>query len=372
MKNKEDILEDNQETRREKKAREFYEKYLKFNPHYKIRNFRAYVSFTKDINWRHIEFERYIIKPPPNEIFIDPYSGEYSCTILANLCSLTNIPYQLKNLVKYKKKSKRKCVLVGRGIARHNLKTKWWYNKKEGYYTNYKFDYPAFNEKYKGSPRFWREPGLGRFFGFEFEWKFPSYERKIEFANLVKSDFKPFICEKDGSLDNGSPNGPSLELITNPLTFKQFNKIERLFLAAKDHGCHIPNDNYGWHITINVCGFCNHQIRRLIYAINYRPLRKFWLSLAQRDTSKEEKDWAKFERYFSIEDVSIDTFRARHAEKDHFYAAYLRPSMKSVEIRFLKSIVDFSHFSITMDVMKKLYDWAKSDKPIEDYVRYYS
>lgn len=347
----------------------FYKKYLRFEknrrPKYRAINaYRAITDIPLCSKWTVDSYFK--LKVPPGELFYDAADKIiYPTMVPHSRCALTGKFYTSKNLVNFQRKKGGKIVQVSIIIARSKLKTKWWFDKRRKVYTAFKFDYDAYSPKYKGSPRFWRQPNKGLYLGFEFELKFPCFDTKINFSDYVKTHFQPFICEKDGSLDGGDPNGPSMEIITNPLHYKDLGKVSNFLQECLRFGGHVPNENYGLHVTVNMSELSPFSIKRFIYAVNYPRLRRFLISLAERDLSSNVKDWAKFEDYPTVGDVSIETFILRHANKDHFYAAYLRPNLRSVELRFFKSTVDFSKIATIVGVVKKIYDWSISSESID-------
>ncbi len=241
-------------------------------------------------------------------------------------------------------------------INRRDVPLTAYYNKMELCYCNYQYDYPAFN-KYKFSPRFWKSPHAHqRMFGFEFEFLFPSFDEKINFAHEIKEFHRPCICEKDGSLDGGSMTGPSLELITPPYSYAMSkNKCRQLLLLAKKHGAVEPPSNYGLHITVNVN---NAVADKMIYIINHHILREFLLDLSHRGRDHDQH-YYKFQDYSSFEAVcKIGHIQRWEAHPpDHFYATYLRPH-GGLELRFFKSTVDFSHFRRILKVVNSIRSFA--------------
>ncbi len=258
----------------------------------------------------------------------------------------------LNDAVKYRESEDTKLRIVNR----RSVPLTAYFNKMESCYCNYQYDYPAFN-KYKFSPRFWKSPhAYQRMFGFEFEFLFPSFDEKINFANEIKELHRPCICEKDGSLDGGSMTGPSLELITPPYSYAMSkNKGRQLLLLAKKHGAIEPPSNYGLHITVNVN---NAVADKMIYIINHHILREFLLDLSNRGRNHDQ-NYYKFQSYSSFEEVC----QINHAQRweahppDHFYATYLRPS-GGLELRFFKSTIDFSKFRRILKVVNSIRSFA--------------
>lgn len=353
----------------------FYIKHFRFNcKNIKYRAIKAYKNITKSIEFECWSKDLYYgISVPPDEFFVDPENEVEYPTVYGKPCSLTGRIHHIANLVKFQRTPKSKIKLVSKAIAKNNLNKKWWFDKERKIYTAYKFDYKSFSPKYKGSPRFWRQPPKGLFLGFEFEMRFRSLGDKLQLSEEIKRDFRPCICEKDGSLDDGSPDGPSMEIITHPIHYKNLDIINLLLDRCKEYGAHIPNDDYGLHTTVNMAGVEFNAIQRFIFAINHPDLRTFFIRLAERDTSTNlslgKKDWAQFESYDSPMDVSKHTFMARHSVKDHFYAAYLRPNLVSIELRFWKSTVDFSKITTIVAVIKEIYNWSLSNDEIIDLYR---
>lgn len=270
-------------------------------------------------------------------------------------CDISGQYFSVDSVVRFFDSPTSICKLVGRSYVR----PEWWWYKKKSCYTSYKFEYLPF-DGYKKSPRFWKNPDSDlNVLGFEFEWRFNSLSDKLAFANAVYNKHRPCICEKDGSLDNGSMNGPSLEVITPPWTFDEARKnVAKLLHTARLNNITEPGDGYGLHITVNCCS--KIMIDRIIFLVNNQVLRDFWISLAGRDTSLVEKDYAKFIHYDNLRRAGgIDHLsRWNSSPVDHFYATFLRKN-SSIELRFFKSSIDISRIESILKIVKRLVFFCK-------------
>lgn len=261
---------------------------------------------------------------------------------------------------------------VCRDLARCKIKTDWWYDKARDVYTDFLFDYPAYNERYKGSPRFWRQPGDREVYGHEFELKFASYGDKLAFANQIKDKYRPCITEKDGSLDGGLVDGGSLELITPPWSYEEsLANLSGIFSLAQTHQVRMMNNGYAWHITVNLLN-ASDPVRagnRLMTLFNDPSLRIFWQQIARRYSQINHstgRNYCKFEDGASM-DKGIWMHRWGQNPIDHYYVTFLRKCGTAIEIRLLKSTVDFSVFSATLDIIRAAWLWAKGSEPLESW-----
>jgi hypothetical protein len=252
----------------------------------------------------------------------------------------------------------------------------WFYDKMNKHYTNYEFDYPAFSESYKGSPRFWKAPKTEECYGIELELLFPSFENKINFANGIKKYYKPWVCEKDGSLDGGSPVGPSLELIGPPLgIYELFDALDGIYKLIATHGGLEPLKNYALHITTNIQNSTVPEIHgaRYMAIVNSVNHRHFWTKIAKRnnpynrETGKYYANWLDFNDNDISQLMCRETWNYRWAEKpiDHYYATFLRKGGKSIETRIFKSSNDLNWVKAVLWLNYITWNYAKNDEPIE-------
>ncbi len=272
---------------------------------------------------------------------------------------------------KSKKKTRRLVVL---GLARQKLKTEWWYNK-EGYYTNHLFDYPAYNPRYKASPRFWRSPGEKEVYGHEFELKFASLDHKIGFATRIKEHFAPCITEKDGSLDDGETDGGSLELITPPWSYEEsLKQVSQIFSLAQEFNPKAMNNGYAWHVTVNLANAADIDTAglRLMQIFNYPIHRAFWQSIARRPSAINPATGRNYCKFEDDVTMSYRTWNKRWASTpvDHYYATFLRKCGRAIEIRLLKSTLDFQIFAATLEIVKAAWDFSKGSAPIESWLKH--
>lgn len=305
-----------------------YKNYLDGNPSYSlIRDIRCtYCDFTKEY-----------------------YSGD-----IVQVCLLIQNQY-----VDFKA-----CV----GYAQEKLKNEWWYSKASGQYSNFEFDYPPFNNKYKGSPRFWRDPDNRECYGHELELKFASFEHKLLFADAIKLNYKPCITEKDGSLDQGLVDGPSLELITPPLSYEDsISKIGSILQIAKYYSVQEANNGYAWHVTVNLLNSENYQLSgmRMLSLFNDKNLRIFWQQIARRPSEANPITGRNYCKFEDKPTMSHKVWRPRWEAHpiDHYYATFLRKCGHALEIRLLKSTNDINVFTSTLELIRGAWMWAKgSDK----------
>lgn len=297
--------------------------------------------------------------------FLVKYGDEICYTWDFSRCPFT------KRLIKDCPKSARykygpnQITLVDTDYAKSMARHTWWYIPGPRFYSSKQESYYAI-ERYKKAPRYWRAPGNELVFGHEFEiaFEFPG-DRQI-FATNIYNKFKPVICELDSSISQVL----GLEVITPPWNLdNDLPKIKGLFNLMSDYNSLIPNDSYGWHITVNCLAVKNIMpltaAGRLIYAINLPSLRKKWLELGRRDpASNPTRNFAQFEDDCKKE-LNIAAWASRHKESpvNHYFAAFLRKNLASVEIRFIKSTVDFNIFLDTMKTIQKLWAWADSKSP---------
>lgn len=283
------------------------------------------------------------------------YYHEGIPTAILATCAITGQIDIFTEFKRFKDKPKSAMCLVHRNA----ISPEWWWWKQNRTYVNYQYEYEYY-DAYKRSPRFWKNPAIDEMkFGFEFELEFRTLNDKLRFAKAIYKHHKPCICEKDGSLDDGLMDGPSLELITPPMGYEEgLEKVNAILSLARQHFVKPPRNGYGWHITINTTGLS--MANRIIYLINHEALHPFWLHLARRDTSKAPKDYAKFIHYPCINDVFGINHVVRWQSKpvDHFYAAFMRQN-GAIELRFIKSSVDFSQIESTMKIIKRLYMFCR-------------
>lgn len=258
-----------------------------------------------------------------------------------------------------------------KGYAKERALVDWWYDRINDRYTNFTFDYPSYT-LYKRSPRFWRAPGNGvEAYGHEFEIRFPSYADKIEFSKEIKQDFRPCVCEKDGSLDSGAEDGPSLELITPPLSWDDSHKlVEKLFTLAKKYKARITSDGYAWHVTINLRDSPNFVLSgaRFMYLVNHPDLREFWEKTARRKSKVNARTGKNYCEYYycGMDGMDLDRWRDLWRERpiNHYWATFLRPCKDAIELRICKSTLDFSVFKDTMAIIRETWLLAKSEEKI--------
>lgn len=256
--------------------------------------------------------------------------------------------------------------------SKHN--NGWFWDEEKERYTNTLPDYPAYNPRYKYSPRNWPEPAKEEVYGHEWELKFPSYAQKLKFAEAVKATHKPCITEKDGSLDGGAADGPSLELITPPWSFNDSltNLAQLARLARKNNGLgHKAGTGYAWHITLNLLS-AKDPIKagsRFCCLINHPRLRKFWQLIARRQSSynhENDKEYARFEDMTVEDALHIPKWEHRWAKKpvDHYYATFFRKGGKAVELRILRSTLNIDTITATMHLVRSAWLFAQTDLDI--------
>lgn len=250
----------------------------------------------------------------------------------------------------------------------------WFWDEQNYWYTDTLPDYPAYNPRYKYSPRNWSEPKNEEVFGHEWELKFPSYSQKIKFAEAVKASHKPCITEKDGSLDEGTPDGPSLELITPPWSFNEsLANLTQLSKLARKYGGlgHKAGTGYAWHITLNLLS-AKDPIKagaRFCCLINHPRLRKFWQLIARRQSSYNDangKEYAKFENITIKDALDPPKWEHRWNKKpvDHYYATFLRKGRRAIELRILRSTLNIDTIIATMHLVKSAWIFAQTDLDI--------
>lgn len=297
--------------------------------------------------------------------FVYTESGTYVCDILG--VKFVGKPVRLLFLKENGEVVKK---IVNKEYAKLRCKNDWWYDKLNEVYTNFQFDYPSYT-MYKKAPRFWRHPGDKEAYGHEFEIKFPSYDEKILFANEIKDKFRPCICEKDGSLDLGNADGPSLELITPPLGYDASHSlVSELFDLAKKYKARIPSDGYAWHVTLNLRDASNYITAgaRFMYLVNHPSLRQFWEGIARRKSKVNARTGRNYCQYIDLglEGMDLRYWGSLWAERpvNHYWATFLRQTGDAIELRICKSTLDFSVFSHTMSVIRKTWELAKSSEEI--------
>lgn len=271
------------------------------------------------------------------------------------------------------------CVTYARNKVANE---EWILDKKDKRYKNYMFDYDAFSHSYKGSPRFWKNPKTEECYGIELELKFASYDHKIHFANAIKANHKPWICEKDGSLDNGSPNGPSLELIGPPLPLDKLNEdIENICQLLKEHNVRSLSKNYALHITTNINNASDPVLAgaRYMALINHPHYRDFWIKVAGRQDSFNPNTGKNYAAWMNIPNniidfMSNDLWVPRWSSKpvDHYYATFLRKGANGIETRIFKSQSKPAILKNILLLNKLAWDFAKSDVPIECWITFIS
>lgn len=298
-------------------------------------------------------------------------AGSISYSLTAPIpCFFLNVPFfsDLSHYYYKNSNNQTEMAYINTTYGIERAKTDIWYDKRNRTFYGFKYEYPVYTG-YKRAPRFWRDPGATDSFGFEFELKFPSYEHKISFATEIYAKHKPCICEKDGSLDGGIEDGPSLELITPPLSYQDSLQLggDLLNLVNKYKG-EVPNDWYAWHITINLMGADDptQAGERFMRIINLRSLRDFWQKVARRKSEinpETGKNYCKFEQRSVMMDIEV--WRDRWAERpiNHYWATYLRTNGRSIELRICKSVVDFNEFSTILDIINTTWQYAKSNTP---------
>ena len=261
-------------------------------------------------------------------------------------------------------------------------KQELFYDKMNGKYTNYQFDYPAFSNTYKGSPRFWKLPEKQEVFGIELELRFKSYQHKLDFAKAIKDNMRPWICEKDGSLDDGSPEGPSLELVGPPLSLHELKKsVDDIGTLLTEFKASKPNNTYALHITTNIKNASNPILAgaRFMAVINDQKYRDFWIKAAGRPdsynphTGKSYAQWLRVGKNIQ-ELMSPDLWNPRWAQKpiDHYYATFLRKGGSSIETRIFKSSITPSLIKNRISLIAYLWKFAKSKDSIDSWIEYIS
>lgn len=261
-------------------------------------------------------------------------------------------------------------------------KQELFYDKMKSKYTNYEFDYPAFSNTYKGSPRFWKLPEKQEVYGIELELRFKSYPHKLDFAQSIKNSMRPWICEKDGSLDDGSPEGPSLELIGPPLSLDELKgSVDNIGELLTEHKASKPNNTYALHITTNINNAKNPILAgaRFMAIINDEKYRDFWTKAAGRpdsynpNTGKSYAQWLKVGK--NIQDLMSPSFwNPRWAQKpiDHYYATFLRKGGTSIETRIFKSSITPSLIKNRISLIAYLWRFAKSNESMDNWIDYIS
>lgn len=319
------------------------------------------------------------------ECFIDgrsTYAAKVYDGLYIGRDAINNIPIALTNLVQVSLQDggiKYTC----KTFARDKVgKEEWILDKKDKVYKDYMFDYDAFSKTYKGSPRFWKNPKTEECYGIELELKFASYDHKLAFAQDIKDKHKPWICEKDGSLDNGSPNGPSLELIGPPLSLQRLNDdIGNICELMKKHEVQPLSKHYALHITTNINNAGNPTLAgaRYIALINHPEYRNFWIQAAGRKDSYNVNTGKSYAAWMDIPDNITDLMsnnlwvpRWSSHPVDHYYATFLRKGAKGIETRIFKSQNKESTINYILLLNKLAWNFAKSDVPIECWITFIS
>lgn len=262
-------------------------------------------------------------------------------------------------------------------------KQELFYDKMNQVYKNYEFDYAAFSHTYKGSPRFWKNPEKEEVFGIELELKFKNYESKIGFAESIKKQMKPWICEKDGSLDEGSPDGPSLELIGPPLSFEALkDSVNKISCLLDEFNCRKPTNTYALHITTNINNAKNPILAgaRFMAIVNDHKYRDFWIKAAGRIDSYNPVTGKSYAQWLKVDDDDINKlmnpifWNLKWAQKpiDHYYATFLRKGGNSIETRIFKSANTPSLIINRISLIAYLWRFSKSNEKLSNWLDYIS
>lgn len=211
-----------------------------------------------------------------------------------------------------------------------------------------------------GGVKAFKKPS-GEAFGIEIEMCFPDedlfkgIERKLAFAEWVRSNHPDWITERDGSLEDscrgtrGSARAVNqyedhnLELVSPPLTENQLKKQLPLIInKAIELGAQTRKigDWYGLHVTSNIFGpAIRKSACKMISTVNARKYRQFWHAVSNRPKSAVLKRYAPF-----LEVNKENALEVALNRGNHYMAAYPRTdSGGAVEIRIFQANIDIDY-----------------------------
>lgn len=211
---------------------------------------------------------------------------------------------------------------------------------------------------------------VGEAIGIEIEVKFtpktkvakiiPDYITKLYFSKWLHDNFPSWICERDGSLEEGH-QAPGLEMISPPMTVENLNKeLEIILPKCVEMGgvgfkASSNNISYGIHITQNLYG--NNKLRdgnRYIYLVNSINLRPFWQAAARRSGPK-------FDKYSGFQLLDGPNYAMDTQSYDHYRSVYPRDN-SAVETRIFRSNLDVSAVKCMIEVCVLGMNYCKNVK----------
>ncbi len=206
-------------------------------------------------------------------------------------------------------------------------------------------------------------------FGIEIEMKFPTVFSKLRFSHYVGTNFKNWITERDGSLEDfGNAGDGGLELVSPPLPFNTLAAQLKTILAEarKQKGLgHGAGVYYGIHINVNIYGDDKESTaRRFICLINDPNLRYFWETMSRRRGS------ASMQKYCAFKNVAYDSCLRSEAD-GHYRATYYRTDRNGyptncVEVRIFRSNLKFPSVKISIEITKLALDFAMNKANVLD------
>lgn len=230
--------------------------------------------------------------------------------------------------------------------------------------------FPTYFVDHSGANKKGYKTPQGEAFGIEIEMKFPNVFSKLRFSNFVGTNFRGWITERDGSLeDKGNSGDGGLELVSQPLNYKTLcTQLDPILTKARsENGIgHDAGVFYGIHINTNIYGDNQERTaKRLICLINDPVLRNFWEIMSRRRGSKASEEYCQFKN------VTFDTC-LRTESDGHYRATYYRTNngvpTNCVEVRIFRSNLKLASVKISLEIVKLTLDYSLLDNSnIEDY-----
>lgn len=190
---------------------------------------------------------------------------------------------------------------------------------------------------------------------------------KLRFAEFIYDNLPEWTCERDGSLEDNASDGyvtANLELVSPPLSYQAIvRQLSAIIPVAQKYKAFTYDTFFGLHITANLGKSNDKSAERFIDIINSNP--KFWDKASGRPGSKYLKKYAPFYNLSSFGGV-YDLYHSG----SHNYAVFPRNDKGSaVEVRIFKCEIDLQYLKDKLDLVRSVYQYAKSDKDIKDYYK---
>jgi hypothetical protein len=243
-----------------------------------------------------------------------------------------------------------------------------------------------FKEHSPGNNKSFVKP-TGEAFGIEIEMSFKpntgdqyiGAANKLNFANWVHDNYPNWICERDGSLEEGNKGNAGLcglELVSPPLTFDEaITNLPIILDKARSLGAKafIPNNEFfGIHVTTNLYGKTATKTGdKIVYLVNNKIFREFWYACAKRNGLAINK-FAPF-----MNDLSLGSALKSQSGGEHYRSVNPRGS-GALEIRIFRSTVAFPGIHAILELVKITQDYCMNvtnnsslDSPREfmDYIK---